>query len=40
MHARSVWGGLGTLLRLEGADPRGEAMFYRGVVQVILLFGS
>ena len=39
MRARSVWGMLGTLLQLEGADPRVEEMFYRAVVQVILLYG-
>ena len=40
MHARSVWGRLGALLRQEVADPRVAAMFYRAVVQAILLYGS
>ena len=39
MHARSVWGILGTLIRQEGSDPRLEAMLYRAVVQEILLYG-
>ena len=40
MRARSVWGIVGTLLRLEGAEPSVLAIFYRAVVQVILLYGS
>ena len=40
MHVRLVWGRLGTLLQQEGADPRVAAMFYRAVVQAILLYGS
>ena len=39
MRARLVWGGLGTLLQREGSDPRVEEMFYRAVVQAILLYG-
>ena len=40
MRARSVWGRLGTLLRREGAEPRVSEIFYRAVVQAILLYGS
>ena len=40
MRARSVWGRLGTLLQQEGADTRVVEMFYRAVVQAILLYGS
>ena len=39
MRARSVWGGLGTLIRREGGYPRVAEMFYRAVVQAILLYG-
>ena len=39
MHARSVWGILGILLRQEGADPRVTEMFYRAVFQEILVYG-
>ena len=39
MHARTVWGRLGFFLIWEGSNPRVEAMFYRVVVQVVLLFG-
>ena len=39
MCARLVWGRLGTLIRREGADPRVAEMFYRAVVQAILLYG-
>ena len=39
MRTRSVWGRLGTLLRLEGTEPRVLAIFYRAVVQMILLYG-
>ena len=39
MCARLVWGILGTLLRREGAYPRVEEMFYRAVVQAILMYG-
>ena len=39
MCARSVWGILGTLLQQEGADPRLAEIFYRPVVQAILLCG-
>ena len=38
--ARRVWRRLGKLLRREGADPRVSAMFYREVVQAVLLFGA
>ena len=40
MHTRLFWGRLGTLLQREGAYPRVAAMFYRAVVQAILLYGS
>ena len=33
IRARPVKGGLGTLIRREGADTRLKAMFYRTVVQ-------
>ena len=39
MRARSVWGRLGKLLRQEGAEPRVSEIFYRAVVQAILLYG-
>ena len=39
MRARLVWGRLGTMLRQEGVDPRVAEMFYRAVVQEILLYG-
>ena len=35
-----VWNRLGKLLRREGADPRVSAMFYRAVVQPVLLLGE
>ena len=37
IHARLVWGKLGTLLQREGVDPRVEAMFYWLVVKATLL---
>ena len=40
MHVRLVWGRMVTMLQQEGADPRVAAMFYRAVVQAILLYGS
>ena len=40
MRARSVWGILGTLLRQCGEEPRVSEIFYRMVVQAILLYGS
>ena len=40
MRERSVWGILGKLLQREGAEPRVSAIFYRAVVQEILLYGS
>ena len=39
MRARSVWRRLGTLLRREGEEPRVSEIFYRAVVQAILLYG-
>ena len=35
-----VWNRLGKLLQKEGADPRVSAMFYRAVVQSVLIFGA
>ena len=40
MRTRSVWGILGILLQHEGAEPRVSAIFYRAVVQAVLLYGS
>ena len=40
MRARLFWGGLGTLIRQEGVDPKLVAVFYRAVIQAVLLFGS
>ena len=40
MRARSVWGRLDTLLRREGAKHKVSEIFYRVVVQEILLYGS
>ena len=40
MHVRSVWGRLGKLLRREGSEPKVLEIFYRLVVQTILLYGS
>ena len=40
MHARSIWGRLGTLLRREGAYTKVSESFYRVVVQAIILYGS
>ena len=37
---RRVWNRLGKLLRQEGAEPRVSAIFYRAVVQSVLLFGE
>ena len=39
MRARSVCGILETLLRREGSEPRVMEMFYRAVVQAVLLYG-
>ena len=39
MRTRSVLGRLGTLLRREGSESRVAAMFYRALVQGILLYG-
>ena len=39
MRASLVWGRLGTLLRWEGSEPRVSEIFYREVVQAILLYG-
>ena len=38
--ARSIWKRLGKMLIWEGADSRVSYLFYRAVVQVVLLFGS
>ena len=40
MRARLVWGSMRKLLLREGADRRVEAIFYRTVVQEIILYGS
>ena len=40
LHARSVWGRLGTLLIRYEADPKVLEMFYRAVIQAALIFGS
>ena len=40
MHATSVWEILGTLLWREGAEHKVSEIFYRAVVQEILLYGS
>ena len=37
--ARSVWGGLGTLIIQEGTNPRVAEIFYRAVAQAILMYG-
>ena len=39
VRARFFWWGLGTLLQWEGADPRVAEIFYRAVVQAILMYG-
>ena len=36
--ARQVWGRLGKFLQREGAGPSVSEIFYRTVVQVVLLF--
>ena len=38
--ARRVWNQLGKLLRREGEEPQVFAIFYRVVVQSVLLFGE
>ena len=38
--ARLVWWMLGILLRQEGEEPKVSEMFYRAVVQAVLLSGS
>ena len=35
-----VWGRLGALIRQEGEEPRVLEIFYRAVVQAIILYGS
>ena len=40
MHARLVWGRVGTLLWREGVDPKVLAILYKAVKQAILLCGS
>ena len=39
MRASLVWERIRTLLLREGADPRVASIFYRAVVQVILISG-
>ena len=38
--AHRVWNRLGGLLHRDGADLRVSTMFYRVVVQIVLLFGA
>ena len=38
--AHRVWSCLGKLLRREGAEPQVSAMFYREVVQAVIIFGA
>ena len=38
MRVRSVWGEMGTIIQQEGSDPRVAEMFYRAVVQAILIY--
>ena len=38
--ARQVWGKLGKLLQIEGAEPAVSEIFHRAVVQAVLLFGA
>ena len=38
-RARRVWGRLGKLLIMEGADPKVAAILYRAVTQAVFLFG-
>jgi hypothetical protein len=38
--ARQRWAYISRILRREGATPRISAMFYKAVVQTVLLFGS
>ena len=38
IHARSVWGILGKLLRWEGIEQKVSAISYRAVEQAVLLF--
>ena len=40
MRARSVWGRLGTLIIWKGAETKVSVMFYRAVIQLVLLFGA
>ena len=40
MRARSFWGRFETLIRWEGADPKVVEMFYKSVIQAVILFGS
>ena len=40
IKARQFWGRLGKILQREGGDHLVSTMFYRGVVQTVLLFGS
>ena len=38
--AHIVWSRLGKLLRREGVDSQMSAMFYRAVLQAVLIFGE
>ena len=40
IRLRFVWGMLGLLLQQEGADPKVAEMFYRAVIQALLIFGD
>ena len=40
MCTRLVWAILGTLLRQEGEEPMVSSIFYKAVVQAIILYGS
>ena len=39
-RAQKIWGRLEKILRREGADTQVSAIFYRAVVQAVLLFGA
>ena len=39
-HVHQVWGRLGKLTRREGADQLVSEMFYKAVVQAVVLFGA
>jgi hypothetical protein len=39
-EVRQRWGMVSRVLTLEGADPRTSAMFYKAIVELMLLYGS